>query len=82
MPPWLGPLLVLIILALIPFALMLAAGLTVLAVGFSIFRLFLPSRNRPLLGHPTSKTPERIMGESDAMTIDAEYEIKDEHGKN
>jgi hypothetical protein len=76
-PRWVAPLLVIIAIALIPFALILALVLAGLAVGFSVLRLFLS-------GHGT-EDPEIRFGQNgdsrripDDTVIDADFEVKNE----
>lgn len=78
-PRWIVPILVLAALALIPFALVLALGLAVAAIGFSALRAFLPpSGKNPGLGY--LKKPSRVSLKPGSV-IDADYEIKDENEK-
>jgi hypothetical protein len=81
MPRWIVPLLALAALALIPFALVLALGLGLLAVGASAFRAFLLPGGRSVdtrfeVGRPSKLNP------GSSNTIDADYEIKGEDEKN
>jgi hypothetical protein len=80
-PRWAGPVVLLLILALIPFALMLAALLAAVAVGYSVVRFLSPSGRTPL----ENRSPGSRGLDSAApggTVIDADYEIKDENGEN
>ena len=82
LPRWVAPVMILVALALLPFALMLGLALTAVAIGYSILRLFLPISN-------SSTTYQTLRGQtgmknhaSASGVIDAEYQVKDEDGKN
>jgi uncharacterized protein (DUF58 family) len=79
-PRWVAPLLVLIAVALIPFALILALALAGLALGVSALRFFLsgaaPVDSGPVLRRDSSS--QRI---SDSSVIDADFEVKNESDK-
>ena len=81
-PRWLGPILVLIALALIPIAMMV--GLTVLAVvlGFAALRVFLPTPSRSTFSNPGSMNANNRKIQSPSTVIDAEYEVKESNAKN
>jgi hypothetical protein len=76
-PRWLGPVLALIALALIPFALVVGLAALTAVVGFTALRVFLPSAPGPAL----KSFPDETLGgrkiHSRSQTIDAEYEVKD-----
>ena len=80
-PRWLGPLLVLIALALLPFALMLGLAVMALVIGASVVRLFLPMPGNKAMENQTSAVPGRRVSDSSSSAIDAEYEVKDENEK-
>lgn len=77
---WIVPVLVLVALVLLPFALMLALGLGVLAVGFTVLRSFLPPAGPRDPGDlfPRSPSDKRIQ---DPSAIDAEFEVRDNDEK-
>ncbi|GEM_PF-1331729 len=80
-PRWLGPLLVLIALAILPFALILGMAVMALVAGASIFRLLLPAPRKVFeenLG--SGKAAHRVV-DSGSRAIDADYEVKDEYEK-
>ena len=82
LPRWVVPVMILIAIAFIPFALVLGLVLTAAVAGFSVLRFFLPATNPPIFGQgPNSQTrlkkPDPVSG-----IIDAEYQVKDEDGKN
>lgn len=79
MPRWIVPILILAALALIPFALVLALGLTAAGIGFSALGLFLPKAGGPE-NNETLGVPPRHSLKSGSV-IDADYEIKDENEK-
>lgn len=80
-PRWIIPLLILAALALIPFALALAAGMAVLALGVGVLKLLLPSSGTS--GHVGSFETRRSAGKfSDSTAIDADYEVKGENEKD
>lgn len=82
MPRWVIPVMILVALALVPFALVLGLALTAVALGFSALRLFLPAHNSSHFG-PASNGRTRIKSDGPASgVIDAEYQVKDEDGKN
>ncbi len=74
-PRWLGPVLALIALALIPFALVVGLAVLTAAVGFTALRAFLPSA--PVLKSSPGETMGGRKIHSRSQTIDAEYEVKD-----
>lgn len=78
MPRWIGPLLALAAIVLLPFALMLALGLAALALGALVFRaLMFPTDKRPdSPSIDTSRSP--ALGSNDSPILDAEYEVKEE----
>ena len=82
LPRWVIPVVFLAALALIPFALMLALGLGVLALGASVvLPLLFPSK--PV--KDPGRFGERGRSLRDAglsPAIDADYEVKDENAKN
>lgn len=80
MPRWIVPVLALAAFALLPFALMLALGLAAAAIGFSVFKAFLPPVEKPL-GPESLERPARSSLKSGSV-IDADYEIKDENEKD
>jgi hypothetical protein len=76
-PRWLGPILILIALALIPFLLTLALGLLALGIGASVIKALLPP-SHPKNDHERIFAAHRQFGKkSDPSAIDAEYEVKD-----
>lgn len=82
MPKWVVPAMILIALALIPFALVLGLAAAALALGVGALRLFLPPSSRTFPAHRPSGGPSLGMG-GDA--IDVDYEVKDNkerHEKN
>jgi hypothetical protein len=82
LPRWVVPVMILVALALIPFALMVGVALTAVALGFSALRLFLPSSSPANFG-PGFDGQTRIKNDRPAPgVIDAEYQVKDEDGKN
>jgi hypothetical protein len=82
LPGWIVPLLALAALALIPFALMLALGLGVLAIGGTLLRaLFLPPVNRYESVESENRKPSKL-GSGPTDVIDADYEIKGENEKS
>ena len=81
-PGWVVPVLALIALALLPFAIALAFLVGALALGAGVVRLlFLPpsadASAKPSFRRPTSK--ERL---ADPSAIDAEFEVKEPHEKD
>ncbi len=81
LPRWIVPVLILVALALIPFALMLGLTLAAVAIGASALRLLWPSPGKQEAGpkeFPFSKAEKRF---SDPSAIDAEYEVKDSDEK-
>lgn len=78
-PRWLGPVLVLTALALIPFALMIGLALMAVVLGWTALRLFLSFPSRPIFqqGRDTGVVDRKSDNASPA--IDAEYEVKDGH---
>lgn len=79
LPRWMVPVLALAALALIPFALMLALGVAVLAIGVSVLRAFLPSS--PGLGKAKNLESPQHVPLKPGSIIDADYEVKDENEK-
>ena len=82
LPRWVAPVMILVALGLVPFALMLGLALTAIAIGYSTLRLFLPGSNsqtdfQTLHGQTGIKNHSPTSG-----VIDAEYQVKDEDGKN
>ena len=77
-PRWLGPLLVLMALAILPFALMVGLAVMSLVVGASLLRLLLPSPEKRTL---ENRMPAAGRAVADSSAIDAEYEVKDDHEK-
>ena len=81
-PKWIGPLLLLAALALIPFALLLALSFAALAAGFFMVRtLILPHRSQKLRGRPAPDIPQRSLNVS-SQILEAEFEVKDAHEKD
>ncbi len=81
-PGWIVPALVLIALALLPFALMLAAGLAFLAVGAAALSALLPGARRPLPENDYSPRSRKLKSGPEAGVIDADYEVvKEDHEK-
>ena len=76
-PRWLGPILVLIALALIPFALMIGLALMATVLGLTALRLFLPSPPRPIFEQGRDPGAGGRKVESGSPVIDADYEVKD-----
>ena len=74
-PGWLGPLLVLAALALIPVALLLAVFAGVAALGVSVARALLSQ------APPAEKGRGPALGSGPGEVIEADYEVKDEHEK-
>lgn len=70
---------ILISLALIPFALVLGLTAAALALGVGALRLFLPSSSRTFPADRSSRGPS-IGGAGDA--IDADYEVKETNEKS
>jgi len=81
-PRWVVPVVVLIAVALIPFALVLGLALTAAAVGFSVLRLFLPASNPTAFGQGSNSQTRIKNSASASNAIDAEYQVKDEDGEN
>jgi hypothetical protein len=79
MPRWILPALFLAVLALIPFALILGLTLAATAVGLSVLRLLMPTSDRPAMGAQSFPPERRVSGETGI--IDAEYEVKEDHGE-
>jgi hypothetical protein len=82
LPRWVVPVMILIALALIPFALVLGLALTAAAVGFSALRLFLPASSSPTFGQGSDGQTRIKNSGSTSKVIDAEYQVKDEDGEN
>lgn len=81
-PGWVVPVLLLIALALLPFAIALGLLVGVLALGAGLVRVLLfpaPAENqdKPSLRRPPSN--ERL---ADPSAIDAEFEVKESHEKD
>ena len=77
-PRWAGFLLAAAVLALLPFALMLALGLAAAGLGVLVLRaLVFPTgaKSSPTLERPRSSA----LGAGDAPILDADYEVKDEN---
>jgi hypothetical protein len=82
LPRWVAPVMILIALALIPFALVLGLALTTIAIGFSALRLFLPISNSATI-HRTFNGQTRMKNHTTTSgVIDAEYQVKEKDGKN
>jgi hypothetical protein len=80
-PRWIVPVLILVALALIPFALMLAVTLLGVAVAATAFRALLspaPEANPKNHSFPKGQLAELNPG---SKVIDAEYEAKDQDEK-
>ena len=80
-PRWLGPVLVLIAMALLPFALMLGLAVMALVSGASVLRLLLPPVGKWAMQGRQDSTSGRSIIEPGSPAIDAEYEVKDDHEK-
>lgn len=81
-PGWIVPVLVLIALALLPFALMLAAGLVLLAVGAAALNALLPGGKRSFPENDYSSPPPKLKSGPESGVIDADYEVvKEDHEK-
>ena len=75
-PRWIAPLLILAVLALVPFALMLALGLAVLGLGVMALRTMLPGPGPEEGPMPLRVDPKA--GKLDSQNaIEADYEVKD-----
>jgi hypothetical protein len=85
LPRWLGPLVGLAVLALIPFALMVALALAGLSLGVLVIRSLLPSsgREKRVLRGPGSSRSSQHLNSTHPSTqvLDAEYEVKETHEK-
>jgi hypothetical protein len=77
MPRWFVPALILLAVALLPFALMLGLALAAAAVAVSILRVLLPSAGKPEIDSSDFRSPRPDGKISDSSAIDAEYEVKD-----
>ncbi len=80
-PAWMGPLLVLAVLALIPVAFMLAISLAVLGSGFLIFRSLL-APSQPKQGAPSflNVKKSKMIGRT-PQVYDAQFDVKETHEK-
>jgi hypothetical protein len=81
MPRWVIPLLIVMALALIPFALMLGLALGVVVIGASVARLLFSSPVKPQANPfevPGLRSDKKF---PDYSAIDAEYEVKDSNEK-
>ncbi len=75
MPSWLAPVLLVLALVLVPFALMLALGLGALALVGGLASAILPNRRM----ETRAKTSETVLpAANNERVIDAEYEVRDE----
>ena len=79
---WIVPLMLLIALVLLPFALMLALALMTAALGAAVFRALLSSTQGDVIGSDARSTRKLGHPTSGPSIIDAEYEVKEKDEKN
>jgi len=78
---WMGPLILLGLLALIPFAFMLALTLTALAVVFFVVRSFGPAFRATEMGTRAKPKIQPHSIDTSSQVLDAEYEVKEPYEK-
>ncbi len=86
LPRWLGPLVGLAVIALIPFAVMLALALAGLSLGYLVIRSLLPSPGNPKTAFPVtgSNDPSQRLHSAhpSPQVLDAEFKVKETHEKD
>lgn len=81
-PGWVVPVLALIALALLPFALALAFLVGALALGAGLLRFLLLPPSSGSSVNPSFKRPSSNDRLADPTAIDAEFEVKETHEKD
>jgi len=81
-PGWLGPVLLLLALAILPFALILGLVVTGIVLGASVMKALVPFPAEEKLEGRTEVVPKQERLSADSEIIDADYEIKDENEKD
>ena len=77
-PRWLGPVLILAALALIPFALMIGLALMAVVLGVTALRLLLSQPSPPIFQQGRDPVSSKRKMDAGSPAIDAEYEVKDD----
>ena len=81
MPRWVVPVLVLVALALIPFALALALVAGGIAVTAAVVRTFLPLSPKSFPNDSPFEVKGKMFDRGNSSVIDADYEVKEENEK-
>ncbi|HVZ81847.1 MAG TPA: hypothetical protein VHE12_13755 [bacterium] len=79
---WIVPILALLALALLPFAIALGLLVGALALGVGLVRVLMFPSPEGTPGKPTLRRPSSHERLADPSAIDAEFEVKEDHEKD